>query len=141
MDLPITAHIPDSYIADNAQRLEIYRHIADIRTVEDSMDVFDELIDRFGEPPAAVQGLVDVALLRNMAAGLGIKEIKQQQESLLLYTDKLDMTIGGRMNAAMKGRVLISAAGKPYYAVKIDRSGGKDALDTLREALEAAVGE
>ena len=141
VDLPITAHIPDSYIADNAQRLEIYRHIADIRTVEDSMDVFDELIDRFGEPPAAVQGLVDVALLRNMAAGLGIKEIKQQQESLLLYTDKLDMTIGGRMNAAMKGRVLISAAGKPYYAVKIDRSGGKDALDTLREALEAAVGE
>lgn len=103
------------------------------------MDVFDELIDRFGEPPAAVQGLVDVALLRNMAAARGIREIKQQQESLLLYTDALDMTMGARMNGALKGRVLISAGAKPYYAVKIDRTGGKDALDTLREVLEAAM--
>ncbi len=137
VDLPISAHIPEDYISSNAQRLEIYRHIADIRTVEDSMDVFDELIDRFGEPPRAVQGLIDVALLRNMAAAMGIREIKEQQGTLLLYTDRLDMALGGRMNAALKGRVMISAAGKPYYAVKIDRTGGKDVLDTLREALEA----
>ena len=139
VDLPITAHIPDDYISDNAQRLEIYRRIADIRTVEDSMDVYDELIDRFGEPPAAVQGLVDVALLRNMAAGLGIREVRQQQESVLLYCDKLDMRVGAGLSAALKGRVMISAGSKPYFAVRIDRTGGKDGLDTLREALEAAV--
>ena len=137
VDLPISAHIPDSYIGDNAQRLEIYRRIADIRTVEDSMDVFDELIDRFGEPPVAVQGLVDVALLRNMAAAVGIREIKQQQQSLLLYCDKLDVALGGRLTAALPGRVMISAGKKPYFSVRIDRTGGKDALDTLREALEA----
>lgn len=105
------------------------------------MDVFDELIDRFGEPPTAVQGLIDIALLRNMAAAMGIHEIKEQQGTLLLYTDRLDMALGARMNAALKGRVMISAAGKPYYAVKIDRTGGKDVLDTLREALEAAQTE
>ncbi len=137
VDLPITAHIPDNYISDNAQRLEIYRRIADIRTVEDSMDVFDELIDRFGEPPVAVQGLVDVALLRNMAAAVGIREIKQQQESLLLYCEKLDVALGGRLTAALPGRVMISAGSKPYFAVRIDRTGKKNALDTLREALEA----
>ena len=137
VDLPISAHIPDEYISDNAQRLEIYRRIADIRTVEDSMDVFDELIDRFGEPPVAVQGLVDVALLRNMAAAIGVREIKQQQDSLLLYCDKLDVALGGRLTAALPRRVMISAGAKPYYAVRIDRTGGKDALDTLREALEA----
>ncbi len=141
IDLPISAHLPENYISDNAQRLEIYRRIADIRTVEDSMDVFDELIDRFGEPPAAVQGLVDVALLRNMAAALGIREVKQQQESLLLYVDKLDMELGARLTGAMKGRVLISAGAKPYFAVKIDCTGGKDALDTLRQTLEAASQE
>jgi len=137
VDLPISAHIPDSYIGDNAQRLEIYRRIADIRTVEDSMDVFDELIDRFGEPPAAVQGLVDVALLRNMAAAVGIREIKQQQESLLLYCEKLDVNLGGRLTAALPGRVMISAGKKPYIAVRIDRAGGKNGLDTLREVLES----
>ena len=139
VDLPITAHIPDNYISDNAQRLEIYRRIADIRTVEDSMDVYDELIDRFGEPPAAVQGLVDVALLRNMAASLGIREVRQQMDSVLLYCDKMDLRLGAGLTAALKGRVLISAGSKPYFAVKIDRTGGKDGLDTLREALETAV--
>ncbi len=138
VDLPISAHIPEDYISDNAQRLEIYRRIADIRTVDDSMDVFDELIDRFGDPPRAVQSLVDVALLRNMAAAHGISDIKEQQNSLLLYTPRLDLALGSRLTAALKGRVMISAAGKPYYAVRIDRSGGKDALDTLREALDAA---
>lgn len=105
------------------------------------MDVFDELIDRFGEPPAAVQGLVDVALLRNMAAAVGVREIKQQQDSLLLYCDKLDVAVGGRLTAALPKRVMISAGSKPYFAVRIDRTGGKDALDTLREALEAVQEE
>ena len=141
VDLPISAHIPENYISDNAQRLEIYRRIADIRTVEDSMDVFDELIDRFGEPPVAVQGLVDVALLRNMAAAVGIREIKQQQESLLLYCEKLDVNLGGRLTAALPGRVMISAGKKPYIAVRIDRTGGKNGLDTLRETLEAVQEE
>ncbi len=140
VDLPISAHIPDSYISDNAQRLEIYRRIADIRSTDDSLDVYDELIDRFGEPPAAVQGLIDVALLRNTAAALGIREIREQQNSLLLYPERFSMELGMQLSGApaLKGRVLISAGGKPYYAVRIDRTGGKDGLDTLREALEAA---
>ncbi len=139
IDLQISAHIPESYIAENAQRLEIYRRIADIRSMDDSLDVYDELIDRFGEPPAAVQGLIDIALLRNMAAALSIYEVKQQADTLLLYQKTLSMEIGSRMTAALKGRVLISAGAKPYFAVKIPK--GLTALDTLREALEAAMPE
>lgn len=135
IDLQVPAHIPDAYIASNAQRLDVYRRIADIRTVEDSLDVYDELIDRFGEPPAAVQGLIDVALLRNMAADLGIFEVKQQEDSLLLYPRVLDMQVGSRMSSALKGRVMVSAGAKPYFAVKIQK--GLTPLDTLREALEA----
>ena len=137
IDLQVSAHIPESYIPANAQRLEIYRRIADIRTHEDSLDVYDELIDRFGEPPEAVQGLIDVALLRNMAAALGIYEVKQQQDTLLLCMRKLDMEVGSKMSAALKGRVMISAGAKPYFAVKMKK--GLTPLDTLREALEAAA--
>ena len=137
IDLPIAAHIPESYISANAQRLDVYRRIADIRSHEDSLDVYDELIDRFGEPPEAVQGLIDVALLRNMAAAAGIYEVKQQQDTVLLYQRKLDLEIGSRMTAALKGRVMISAGAKPYFAIKIPK--GLTSLDTLREALDAAV--
>ncbi|MBQ8752249.1 MAG: transcription-repair coupling factor, partial [Clostridia bacterium] len=137
IDLPVSAHIPESYIRSNAQRLEIYRRIADIRTMEDSLDVYDELIDRFGEPPEAVQGLVEVALMRNMAADLGIREIKQQGSSLLLYQKKLDLELGGKLSAALKGRVMISAGAKPYIAIKIPANHTN--LDALREALEAVT--
>ncbi len=139
IDLPVTAHIPESYIASNAQRLDVYRRIADIRTEEDSLDVYDELIDRFGEPPEAVQGLIDVALLRNMAARLGIYEIKQQADTLLLYQRTLDLQAGSRMSAALKGRVMINAGPKPYFAVKVTK--GLTSLDALREALQAGLEE
>lgn len=135
IDLPISAHIPDSYIEENSARLEIYRRIADIRNMEDSLDVYDELIDRFGEPPAAVQGLIEVALLRNMAANLGIFEVHQQEGKILLYPRKLDMELGAKLTAALPKRVMISAGAKPYYVVK--NAPGCTQLDTLREALEA----
>ena len=80
-----------------------------------------------------------MALLRNMAAELGIYEVKQQQDSLLLYQRKLDLEVGARMSAAMKGRVMVSAGAKPYFAVKIGRN--LTPLDTLREALEAGTPE
>ncbi|MBQ7038366.1 MAG: transcription-repair coupling factor [Clostridia bacterium] len=135
IDLPVSAHIPESYIGTNAQRLDMYRRIADIRTEEDSLDVYDELIDRFGEPPAAVQGLVEVALLRNMAAAAGIYEVKQTADTLLLYQRTLDLSLGSKLNAALPGRVMINAGPKPYVAVKIKQ--GLSSLDVLREALQA----
>ncbi len=134
IDLQVSAHIPDAYIPDHAQRLEAYRRIAGIRTHEDSLDVYDELIDRFGEPPAAVQGLVEVALLRNMAVEAGITEVKEQRDAILLFPKVLDMEKAVMLSSALKGRMMISAGAKPYYTVKIQK--GLTALDTLREVLE-----
>ncbi len=64
IDLRLDAHIPEDYIEDTTQRIDIYRKIATIKSHEDSLDVTDELIDRFGEPPKAVLSLIDVAFLR-----------------------------------------------------------------------------
>ncbi len=139
IDLPISAHIPESYIAASAQRLDMYRRIADIRTEEDSLDVYDELIDRFGEPPEAVQGLVEVALLRNLAAAAGIYEVKQNGDTLLLYQRTLNLPLGSKMSKVLHGRVMINAGPKPYFAVKI--AAGLSSLDTLREALQATEEE
>ena len=58
--------------------------IASIRNEEDSMDVIDERIDRFGEPPKAVMGLITVSQLRSRAAEAGIKEIRQVEGKYFL---------------------------------------------------------
>ena len=135
VDLQIEAHIPEDYIENLNQRLEIYRRIADIRSDDDASDVLDELIDRFGDPPAAVRGLIDVALLRNMAASLGIYEVKQQGDTLLLYVEQVDMKRISAMISTMRSRVMLSAGTKPYISVRASK--GAPPLDTLREALRA----
>ncbi len=134
IDIRIDAHIPESYIESLPQRLAIYKRIADIRSDEDASDVIDELIDRFGDPPASVEGLVKVALLRNSAADSGIYEIGQNNNSLLLYVEKIDMTKVAVLVKAMRGRILVSTGPKPYITVK--KASGQSPLDALKEALD-----
>ena len=135
VDIRVGAHIPEEYIENLSQRIDIYKKIAAIQTQEDAMDLLDELIDRFGEPPQAVKGLVDVALVRNTAALMGIREISQRGEALLLYPEKLDMDRVGNLAAKLRGRVMVSAGNKPYITVKL--ASGQTPLEALRQALAA----
>lgn len=133
IDIQIDAHIPESYIESVPHRLSIYRRIADIRTSEDAMDVTDELIDRFGEPPQSVLGLIEVSLLRNTAASLGIYEIGQVNQNLLLYWNNIDMHSVTRLNEAMRGKILVSAGSRPYISVRVDTPS--ETIKTLKAAL------
>ncbi len=119
IDVRIDAHIPEKYISSVPQRLSAYRRIAEIRDNETASDVLDEFIDRYGEPPECVKGLVRIALIRNRAVKNGFYEIKQNGDNLLLYTNSINMDIVKKLAAAMKGRVLVSAANKPYISVKV----------------------
>lgn len=132
IDVQLEAHIPEKYISDLRQRLEMYRRIADIRSNEDSLDVTDELIDRFGEPPESVNGLIEVALLRNRASALGVYEVKQKGDSILLYKDSFDMKQVAVLVSNLKRRVMVNAGAKPYISVKLSGTP----LDTLQETLE-----
>lgn len=137
VDIQVDAHIPESYIANLSQRLDVYKKIACVRTQEDSMDMLDELIDRFGEPPKAVKGLIDVALLRNTASQLGFTEITQKGASLMFVPEKLDMRLASELAGALNGRVFVNAGTKPYISVKMEK--GQNALDTMREVFAAGL--
>jgi len=138
VDLQVQAHIPESYIDSTALRLDVYRRIADIKSYEDSSDVVDELIDRFGEPPESVYGLIDIALLRNRATSIGITEVKQQANALLLYKEKFDMDRVKRLIQSMPNRVMLSAGSRPYISVALS---GKQPLDVLEDALKILCGD
>ena len=139
IDLNVDAYIPEYYIKNEYQKLDIYKRIAAIESEEELEDMTEELIDRFGTPPEAVKGLVDVSLLRNMAAGLGIREISQRTDSLLFYPETVDMQAASRLAAGLKGRVMLNAGAKPYLAVKVAK--GEKPVDTMRLALTMMAGE
>lgn len=119
IDIQTDAHIPDDYIESLAGRLDIYKKIAALRTNEDSMDLIDELIDRYGDPPKAIQGLINVSLIRNMASALTITEISQRNGIMFFYLKTADMEQIQALTAAYKGRVTVNGGEKAYIAVKM----------------------
>ena len=133
IDMQIDAHIPESYIGNIPQRLAIYRRIADIYTNEDALDVKDELEDRYGAIPPSVQGLIDISLLRNSASKLGIYEIGQKGQSIILYLNEIPTGIVLNLSSQLRGRVSVSDFGKKYIAVKM--TAMQNPLDTLKEVF------
>ena len=134
VDLQIDAHIPERYIESLAQRLDIYRKIAAIQSEEDRLDIMDELIDRYGDPPQAVIGLLSVSMLRNCAAQLGITEITQRNGRLLFYTEHPTQEEILALSAAFRGRVLFNSIGKPYIGVQLQ--AGEDPLELMRKTVQ-----
>ena len=120
-DLAVAANIPERYIPSSEQRMELYRRIALIRTEEEADDLTDELIDRFGEPPAGVNALIHVALLRGEAGKAGITDITQKQGCLRFTVKDFDMEKVSFLYAQpeYKGRLKVEAGSKPCLSIKI----------------------
>lgn len=119
VDIQIDAHIPEKYIESLNQRIDMYRKIMLVNTNEDKTDLIDELIDRYGDPPKSVVGLIEVSLLRNKAAHLGITEISQKNTAMYFYTEYLAMEQIAALSSAYKGKITFNGSGKSYVSVKI----------------------
>ncbi len=131
IDIRIDAHIPEYYIENLPQRIDVYKKIASIHSEDDKSDLVDELIDRFGDVPKSVLTLLEVGLVRNILASFGFAEINQKMKALVLIPLQLDVTLANKLVSNMKGRVLVNASTKPYITIKLDKT--HDVVSTLKE--------
>ena len=120
VDIQVTAYIPSTYIEEENQKLDIYKRISSIRNETEAEDMLDELLDRFGEPPAEVRSLIDVALLREEAHHVFITEIRQTGDEIrftFLKDAKLDGTVIPEMvsDPAYGGRLSFHPGEAPYF--------------------------
>ena len=134
VDIQIDAHIPEKYISSLNQRIDMYRKIMLVNEDSDKSDLIDELIDRYGDPPKSVVGLIDVSLLRNKAAHMGITEISQKNGAMYFYTEYLVPEQIAALQQAYKGRITFNGVGKSYVSVKI--SPKIRPFDMMRETVE-----
>lgn len=133
VDIQIDAHIPEKYISSLNQRIDVYRKIMVTVTDEDKLDLIDELIDRYGEPPKSVLGLIEVSLLRNKAAHLGITEISQKNAQMYFYTEYMTVDQIAALSAAYKGKITFNGSGKSYVSIKI--APKKLPFDMMKEVV------
>lgn len=92
--LDVNAFIPDQYIESEEAKYDIYKKLTYIRNYEDYDELETELIDRFGEVPSGVYNLMAIAMIKNMAASMGVIEIKQQRTRMLItFADEKKITL------------------------------------------------
>ena len=107
IDLVMDAFIPDTYISNEFQKLDIYKRIAGIENQQDYDDMLEELLDRFGEPGKAVLNLLAVARLKSIAHRGYVTEIKQ---------------LGKEVRITLYERAKLNPAGIPLLMQKYGRS-------------------
>ncbi|MBQ0058728.1 MAG: transcription-repair coupling factor [Lachnospiraceae bacterium] len=84
VDLNVNAFIPDKYIPDGFQKMDVYKRIALIENDNDYEDMSDELMDRFGELPKSVKNLLSIARIKAYAHAASMTEIKEMPSEIRL---------------------------------------------------------
>ena len=140
VDLTVSASIPDRYVPDAGQRMDLYRRIARVRTQEDADDMTDELIDRFGDPPRQVNALISVALLRGQAAACAVSDISQKGGALVFTLERFDLESIAALAGQYPGRLLFSPGDKAAFTLRLKK--GEDPLRMAAQVVEryAALG-
>jgi transcription-repair coupling factor (superfamily II helicase) len=90
VDVEEDAYIPESYLRDNTERLNLYRRISDAPDETTLVDLLDEMEDRFGDAPAPVQNLLTGARLRLLGEQLRLPKVLYKNERLFLYLPSED---------------------------------------------------
>jgi transcription-repair coupling factor (superfamily II helicase) len=110
--------IPKTYIPSEAQRIEIYKKIARVKTEADADDIADELLDRYGDLAPSVETLLDAALCRSLGCECEFTQIDEKNGSVVIYPAQLDLAAWSEMAEAFPGRVLVTPVARPYVSCR-----------------------
>jgi transcription-repair coupling factor (superfamily II helicase) len=99
LDLPVTAHLPSSYVEDEGQRLDLYRRLGVAQSAASIRAIADEMRDRFGEAPAPAERLLEVAQLRADASDAGLASILRDEGRLVIRFADLPRGVAERVLA------------------------------------------
>lgn len=140
IEISINAYIPDSYIEDEVLKIETYKKIASIETIEDKMDIEEELTDRFGDIPKPIENLINVAYIKSIARSIRIIDIRQSEKDLLIQfkdANRISYEDIKAVNSKMEGCISFASSTQPVIKLKLKNGG--DIIKILRTFLESMI--
>lgn len=143
IDLNVDAYIPEYYIKNEYQKLDIYKRIAAIESEEELEDMTEELIDRFDDIPKKVQQLLVIASLKSLAHSVYVTAIEQKGEEIrftMYEKAKIDPSGIPKFLDSYKNDLIFRAEEPPYFLYcrkgRNKKSNTENVLDTVRRILE-----
>ncbi len=143
VELKIDAYIPNTYIKDETQKIEVYKKIASIDSKEEFMDVEEELEDRFSDIPISVYNLMNISYIRSLGKKLDIEEIKEiSNEVVFQFEDKssLKEKIVKLIMDKYSKEVAFKLNEKPAIGYSIKNIKKEQVLSVIKDFLEYIVG-
>ena len=141
IDINLSSYIPDTYIEDQAQKIEIYQDIALCRNDEDIEDVIDEIIDRYGSMPKEVENLIEIAKIKILAREASVIKVIQKEKSITVNLDKDDIKIDEEKIKVLLEKygtkLRFSAGVEPYITLKINEKDEEKIISQIKELLQA----
>ena len=108
LDLPVTALIPDDYVGDTELRLNLYRQIASVESLDETEELEDELRDRFGDFPEEVEHLFALISLRIRSAALGIDSVVERDREIVIRPVQTNLVDGRRLESTLGTAIRIT---------------------------------
>ena len=139
LELDISAYISDEYISNEALKMEIYRRIASVDSVEEADDLEDEVEDRFGDIPEPTRNLIMISRIRALAAKIGIESIIQKGDVINMKfheRSKLTPQLLVAIKTTLDRQIKIIGTNSPIIAVKTRGNKGIKLLFRLQKILE-----
>ena len=137
IDLDVTSYIPDEYISDSSQKIEIYQDIALCKNEEDIQNIVDEMIDRFGNMPEQIENLLDIARIKNLCKKIGISKVQGRRKFVLFIFETQELNINiNELVQKYRNRIKFTQGIKPQITLALEDSSEKGTLKEVMKFLK-----
>ena len=137
IDLNVSSYIPDTYILNSTQKIEVYQNIALCRTEEDIKNITEDILDRFGKMPKEMFSLIGIARIKEKCKNMGITKVSQKENKIVFYFDPESFTLNiPDLIEEYSNRIKFSTGINPYIPFTL-----KNVNNTIEEIEEFLGGE
>lgn len=134
IDIKVNAYIPNTYISDQSQKIEMYTRIANIENIEDYNILVEDLIDIYGDIPVMVDNIMYVSMIKSLAENIGFKEIRERDGYInIRFTSRDDFSIDElkQISEEYKGEMKLDLSANPSFKIPISNTKLIDTYDLL----------
>jgi len=144
LDLEINAFIPEWYIKDVSTKLSFYQRIERINDEDKIDEIYDEMLDRFGDVPMQVENLLEVCRIKIYCGGIGIRSMKQKAGNIAVnFNENVAFTMEDLRVLAEKFRRKITysnVSGELVVKITVGSLRGKECVDLVKDVLLSMLG-
>lgn len=140
IDLNISSYIPDNFISDSSQKIELYQNIALCKNEEDIENVKDGIKDRYGYIPKEIENLLDISRIKNLAKLKAVLKIVQKGNNIIYHFDNdyFDMENIDKLIMKYKSRIRFSPSVNPYLTFNLNNGNVLEEVKSFLEVLNNA---